>query len=115
MSTSCKQLRILVVAALALVLLPAMALAQGKSKHYAVTTDKALTVTRNVLVKQGYDVVRVERDGDAQVVYYRRGNAGRGKGKGRLEKMVIRRDAERVVFVDAPPAVLVDIDLQLHL
>ncbi len=89
--------------------------AQGKSKHYAVSSDRAVTVTREVLGRQGYEVVRVEREGNEQVVYYRRGNNGRGKGKGRLERMVIRREAERVVFVDTPPAILVDIDVRLKL
>ena len=89
--------------------------AQGKSKHYAVSSDRAVTVTQEVLVKHGYDVVRVDREGDAQVIYYRRGNNGRGRGKGRLEKMVIRREAERVVFVDAPSAILVDINIRLKL
>jgi hypothetical protein len=89
--------------------------AQGKSKHYAVSSDRAVTVTREVLVKQGYEVVRVEREGDAQVIYYRRGNNGRGRGKGRLERMVVRREAERIVFVDTPQAILVDIDIRLKL
>jgi hypothetical protein len=42
-------------------------------------------------------------------------SCGRGKGKGPLEKMIIRRvPAERrVVFVDAPSDVLVDIDVRL--
>jgi len=89
--------------------------AQGKSKHYAVTTDRAVAVTREVLGHQGFEVVRVSRDGDTQVVYYRRGNQGRGKGKGKLERMIIRREADRVVFVDTPPAFLVDIDVRLRL
>jgi hypothetical protein len=59
--------------------------------------------------------VRIETDGPSQVVYYRAGNKGKGKGKGKLEKMVIRREAERVIFVDTPPAILVDIDLRLRL
>ena len=89
--------------------------AQGKGKHYAVSNDKAVTVTREVLVRQGYEVVRIEVDGPSQVVYYRAGNKGKGKGKGKLEKMVIRREAERVVFVDTPSAILVDIDFRLRL
>lgn len=89
--------------------------AQGKSKHYAVTTDRAVTVTREVLIRQGYDVVRITREGDSQVVYYRLGNQGRGRGKGKLEKMVIRREANRVVFLDTPSALLVDIDIRLRL
>ena len=89
--------------------------AQAPGKRYAVPHDRAVAVTREVLVRQGYDVVRIETDGPAQVVYYRAGNKGKGKGKGKLEKMVIRREAERVIFVDTPPAILVDIDIRLRL
>ena len=89
--------------------------AQGKGKHYAVSRDKAVSVTREVLVRQGYEVIRIETDGPGQVVYYRAGNKGKGKGKGRVEKMVIRREAERIIFVDTPSAILVDIDLRLRL
>ena len=60
-------------------------------------------------------VVRIETDGPSQIVYYRAGNRGKGKGKGRVEKMVIRREAERVIFVDTPSTILVDIDLRLRL
>lgn len=87
--------------------------AQGNGKHYKVKHDRAVAVTREVLVRQGYEVVRIETDGPAQVVYYRAGN--KGKGKGKVEKMIIRREAERVVFVDTPAAILVDIDLRLRL
>jgi hypothetical protein len=89
--------------------------AQGQGKRYAVTRDRAVAVTREVLVRQGYEVVRIETDGPSQVVYYRAGNRGKGKGKGKVEMMVIRREAERVIFVDTPPAILVDIDLRLRL
>ena len=89
--------------------------AQGNGKRYKVTHDRAAAVTREVLVRQGFEVVRIETDGPAQVVYYRAGNRGKGKGKGKIEKMVIRREAEQVIFVDTPPAILVDIDLRLRL
>jgi hypothetical protein len=89
--------------------------AQGNGKRYKVTHDRAVAVTREVLVRQGFEVVRIETDGPAQVVYYRAGNRGKGKGKGKIEKMVIRREAERVIFVDTPSAILVDIDLRLRL
>lgn len=105
--------RLTLVGALCLVAAPLAA--QGKSKHYAVTTDRALTVTREVLVRQGYEVIRVTREGDSQIVYYRLGNQGKGKGKGKLEKMIIRREANRVVFVDTPSVFLVDIDIRLRL
>src|SRR5947199_2973400 len=65
----------------ALLLLAGLAMpaaAQGKGpKKYAVTTDQALVVTKDVLVKQGYEVVRVENRGRDYVVWYRRGNKGR--------------------------------------
>ena len=106
----------LALAVAALTLSAASAHAQGKGpKHYAVTTDRAVSVTRTVLVRQGYDVVRVERVGATQVVYYRAGNHGRGKGKGPLEKMVIRTVDRRIVFEDTPSAIMVDIDVNLKL
>lgn len=90
--------------------------AQGRGpKRYAVTNDRALVVTREVLVKQGYDVVQVENSGRDIVVWYRRGNRGRGKGKGPPARMVIHRTEDRVVFLSAPSEVLVDIDVRLKL
>src|SRR5439155_13604943 len=81
---------------------PAHAQGKGKEKHYTVSSDRAVNVTRTVLVRQGFDVVRIERVGVTQVVYYRAGNHGRGKGKGRIERMVIRTVDRRVVFEDVP-------------
>lgn len=98
----------------AVVALVAPLAAQGKGpKKYAVTTDRALVVTKDVLVKQGYEVVRVDNSGHDYVVWYRRGNRGRGKGQGPPVRMVIHRDMDRVVFLQAPSAILVDIDVQL--
>src|SRR3989442_1625200 len=80
--------------------------AQGKGpKKYAVSNDRALIVTKEVLVKQGYEVVRVENSGRDYIVWYRRGNRGRGKGKGPPVKMVIHRTEDRVVFLSVPSAV----------
>jgi len=94
----------------------APAAAQGKGpKHYAVSHDRAIVVTREVLVKQGYDVVRVVIVGGDRVVYYRRGNMGKGKGKGPMQKMIIRRVENRIVFVDVPDVILFDIDIKLRL
>ncbi len=93
--------------------------AQGKGhghrKEFTVAPDRAVSVTREVLVHQGYEVVSIETHGDDQVVYYRRGNRGRGKGKGPPMKMIIRRVENRVVFVDTPDAVLVDINVRLRM
>jgi uncharacterized protein (UPF0548 family) len=107
----------LAVLALAVSVAPAHAQGKGKGKdkHYTVSSDRAVTVTRNVLVRQGFDVVRIEHVGTTQVVYYRAGNRGRGKGKGPLQKMVIRTVERRIVFEDTPPAIMVDIDVNLKL
>ena len=105
----------LALSALALSVAPAHAQGKGKDKHYAVSNDRAVTVTRNVLVRQGYDVVRIERVGATQVVYYRAGNRGRGRGKGPVQKMVIRTVERRIVFENTPPAIMVDIDVNLKL
>jgi CO dehydrogenase/acetyl-CoA synthase alpha subunit len=105
----------LAVLALAVSVAPAHAQGKGKDKHYAVSNDRAVTVTRNVLVRQGYDIVRIERVGTTQVVYYRAGNRGRGRGKGPVQKMVIRTVERRIVFENTPPAIMVDIDVNLKL
>src|SRR5918995_5409286 len=94
---------------------PAEAQGKSKYKHYVVSSDKAVSVTRTVLVRQGYQVVRVERVGPTHVVYYRRGNMGRGKGKGPVQRMVIRTVRDRVMFEETDPSVLVDIDIKLKL
>jgi len=39
----------------------------------------------------------------------------RGKCKGKLVKMIVRRVENRVVFVNAPDAILVDINIRLKL
>jgi hypothetical protein len=110
-----KRLPLLAGVLLALSLIATPVAAQGNGKRYAVTNDKAVTVTREVLVRRGFEVVKVETRGDTRVIFYRAGNQGRGKGKGKLERMIIRREADRVIFVETPSAILVDIDLKLKL
>ena len=115
----------ILLAAIVAAALPAAASAQGKSKEaksetHATrkarpTTDRAIVVTREVLVKHGFEVVRVVAVDGAQVVYYRRGNMGRGKGKGPVEKMIIRPAPDRFIFEAAPKGVTVDINLRLGL
>jgi len=85
-------------------------------KRYGVAPDRAVVVTREVLVRQGFEVVRIETVGNDQVVWYRAGNRGRGRGKGPPVKMVIRRDpvANKVVFLETPSPILVDIDVRLR-
>ena len=91
--------------------------AQGKMKvkHYAVTSDRAVSVTRTVLIHRGYSVVRVDRIGSTQVVYYRVKRNRHGRGVGPLQRLVIRTVRDRVIFEDAEPSVLVDIDVKLKL
>ena len=88
----------------------------GHAKKKVVTADDAIVVTREVLVSHGYEVVRVELVQGTRVVYYRRGNMGRGKGKGPIEKIVIRPEPDRIVFVSQPPkGLMVDINVRLGL
>jgi hypothetical protein len=106
---------LVIVALSSISVVPAHAQGKIKHKHYSVTSDRAVTVTRTVLVQRGYRVVRVDQVGLTRVVYYRRGNMGRGRGKGPIQRMVIRSVRDRVIFEDAEPDVLVDIDLKLKL
>ena len=106
------------IAVAVLALLAAPLAAQGRGpKRYAVAPDRAVVVTREVLGRQGFEVVRVETVGNDQVVWYRRGNRGRGRGKGPPVRMVIRRDpvANKIVFLETPSAILVDIDVKLRM
>jgi hypothetical protein len=89
--------------------------AQDKDQHYVVSSERAMSVTRTVLIRRGYTVVRVQRVGPTHVVYYHRGNLGRGKGKGPVQRMVIRTIRDRVRFEETEPSVLVDIDVKLKL
>ena len=117
--------RIALAAFVVLAFAPAVASAQGKSKeaksntHVAKkarpSTDRAILVTREVLVKHGFEVVRVVEVDGTQVVYYRRGNMGRGRGKGPVEKMIIRPAPDRFIFESAPRGVTVDINVRLGL
>lgn len=94
---------------------PVQAQDKMKVKHYAVTSDRAISVTRTVLIHRGYNVVRVDRIGSTRVVYYRVKRNKHGRGGGPIQRLVIRTVRDRVVFEDAEPSVLVDIDLKLKL
>jgi hypothetical protein len=95
---------------------PATVRAQGNSqKEYKASPDHASATVREVLDQHGWVFVRYEDRGADRIVYYRRGNRGRGKGLGPMESFVIRRVQRRVVFVNVPDAILVDIDVRLRL
>jgi len=49
------------------------------------------------------------------IVYFRRGNMGKGKGKGPMERLVIRRVKQTVVFEEADPELMVKIQVTLKL
>jgi hypothetical protein len=104
-----------IVPALVLLAWPLAAQGRGPKKEFVVAPNRAISITREVLVHQGFEVVRIETVRNDQVIYYRRGNMGRGKGKGPIVKMVVRRVENRVVFVDTPDGILVDINLRLRL
>lgn len=89
--------------------------AGNKKKVRVISTSDAVIVAREMLVKHGYEVVRVDVVENTRVIYYRVGNRGRGRGRGRLERIVVRREPDRIVFVDAPRVVLVDINVKLGL
>jgi len=99
----------------AVAVMPLTAQEHGPKREFVIAPTRARSVTREVLVRQGFEVVRIETVGSDQVVYYRRGNMGRGKGKGPMAKMIIRRVENRIVFVDTPEAILVDINVRLQL
>jgi hypothetical protein len=87
--------------------------ARGPKKVKVVTSDEAVEVTRVVLREQGYELVRVEQRRDVRIVYYRRGNMGRGRGKGPITYMVVRPSAERIIIERAPSPLLMQINVRL--
>ncbi|MDH4042969.1 MAG: PepSY domain-containing protein [Gemmatimonadota bacterium] len=97
------------------------ALAQGKSKankskdsgHSAVSVEMALSATKDVLVAQGFEVLRIEVQDGKQIVHYRAGNQGRGKGHGPPLRMVIQRTDDRIVVLDAPDEIKLEIGVKL--
>jgi hypothetical protein len=90
---------------------------QGHGKRAKVkkvhTSDEAVDVARIVLREQGYELVRVEQRRDVRYVYYRRGNMGRGKGKGPVMYMVVRPSPERIIIERAPSPLLMQINVRL--
>ena len=86
----------------------------GQAKKM-VTPAQAVDVSRDVLVMHGFEVVRVETIKTGQVIYFRRGNNGRGRGLGPVEKMIVRPSGSTVIFEAVPDKVLLDIRVRLGL
>ena len=86
----------------------------GQAKKM-VTPAQAVVVSRDVLVMHGFEVVRVETIKTGQVIYYRRGNNGRGRGLGPVEKMIVRPSGSTVIVESGPKNVLLDIRVRLGL
>ena len=105
------------IALVMVVLTPAHAQGRGQNKakkdKETVSIEIALTATREVLTERGFDVVRVEQEADFQIVYYRRGNRGRGRGGGPVERLVIWWTPERVEVRDAPDEIRIGIEIKL--
>jgi len=119
-----RQLTVATLFALSAAVSPALAQGRGHASSRGlppgqakkqVTPSQAVVVSREVLIKNGFDVVRVETIKTGQVIYYRRGNNGRGRGLGPVEKMIVRPSGSTVVFESAPRGVLLDIRLRLGL
>ena len=77
-----------------------------KAARKRVTTSQAVLVTRDVLVTNGYQIVNVVPTGTTQVIYYRRGNRGRGRGLGPVEKIYVVPSGEVVAFRSVPDPLL---------
>ncbi|MGH6690801.1 MAG: hypothetical protein ACREF4_09000 [Gammaproteobacteria bacterium] len=109
----------LAIAAILLAVSNATAQDNGKGKgppaKVRVTTNDAVVVTREILVKNGYEIVRVEPAGATQVIWYRLGNRGKGKGLGPPAKIIVRPHGDVVVFEGGPSRVIVDVRIRLKL
>lgn len=99
----------------AIVALPATAQGPAPKRVFVMTPTRAVIAARDVLVSRGFEVMRMEVHGNDRVVYYRRGNMGRGKGQGAPITLIVRQVRDKVVFVDTPDPVLVDINARLKL
>lgn len=80
-----------------------------KAARKRVTTSQAVIVTRDVLVTNGYRVVNVVPTGTTQVIYYRRGNMGNGRGLGPVQKIYVVPNGEIVAFRSVPDPLLTTI------
>ncbi len=97
------------------------ALAQGRghegrkpdTEKPKVTVQLTVSTAKEILVKQGYEVVRVEPKEGYQIIYYRAGNRGRGRGQGPPARMIVRQVQDRIVLEGAPEQVRVELGIRL--
>lgn len=80
-----------------------------KAARKRVSTSDAVIVTRDVLISNGYQVVNVVPSGATQVIYFRRGNRGNGRGLGPVEKIVVVPAGDVVRFTSGPQPLLATI------
>jgi hypothetical protein len=80
-----------------------------------VTVQVAVSTARDVLVRLGYEVVRVEPKDTYQIIYYRAGNRGRGRGQGPPARMIVRQVQDRIVLEDAPEQVRLELGIKLSI
>lgn len=120
MSSTNRSFRILLTLAVLAVVSTAPAAAQGRGNNARerraaprVTVDLAVSTVREVLVAQGFEVLRVETKDDYKIVYYRRGNRGRGRGLGPPARMIIRQIEDRIVLDEAPEGIRLEISVKL--
>src|SRR3954465_11369688 len=74
-----------------------------------VTTPQAVMVTRDVLLNNGFVVTQVVPSGSSQVIYYRRGNNGNGRGLGPVQRIVVIPNGQTVQFQSVPQSLLATI------
>jgi hypothetical protein len=89
--------------------------AVDKAARKRVSTGQAVVVTRQVLIDNGYQIVNVVPNGATQVIYYRRGNRGNGRGLGPVEKIVVLPAGDIVRFQSVPSPLLSTIMRRLGL
>lgn len=77
-----------------------------KAARKRVTSSQAVIVTREVLLSNGYQIVNVIPSGTTQVIYYRRGNRGNGRGLGPVERIHIVPAGDIVRFQSVPDPLL---------
>src|ERR1041385_5688117 len=80
-----------------------------KAARKHVTPSQAVIVSRDVLISNGYQIVNVVPSGATQVIYFRRGNMGRGRGLGPVEKMYVVPAGDVVRFTSVPEPLLTTI------